>query len=139
MKIPAPHGYVLGAACATEDDVDRAVGAALWLTYRCGFPEMTPYAYTDDAGWGCMLRSAQMLMANALLRHGAPRGDVPSCGEITEMGAPEVFSSGYTSAVTDSAPAWTRRTLSASRNGARRGSVVETASIRPETGAASKL
>lgn len=44
----------------------------VWLTYRCGFPAMQPYPFTDDAGWGCMLRSSQMLMANALCRHLGP-------------------------------------------------------------------
>ncbi|CAN0118782.1 unnamed protein product [Laminaria digitata] len=41
----------------------------MWVTYRSGFPKMEPYGYTDDSGWGCMLRSAQMLMTQALQRH----------------------------------------------------------------------
>ena len=41
----------------------------LWYSYRSGFPAMVPYLLTSDSGWGCMLRAAQMLMANGLLRH----------------------------------------------------------------------
>jgi cysteine protease ATG4 len=40
-----------------------------WCTYRCDFEEIKPYGITSDAGWGCMLRSAQMLIAQALRIH----------------------------------------------------------------------
>ncbi|KAJ8323177.1 Cysteine protease atg4 [Batrachochytrium dendrobatidis] len=41
----------------------------LWMTYRKGFAAIKPTGYTCDSGWGCMLRSGQMLVANALLFH----------------------------------------------------------------------
>jgi cysteine protease ATG4 len=40
-----------------------------WFTYRCDFLEIKPYAITSDAGWGCMLRSAQMLFAQVMRMH----------------------------------------------------------------------
>uniref|UniRef100_A0A7S3NKN2 Cysteine protease n=1 Tax=Aureoumbra lagunensis TaxID=44058 RepID=A0A7S3NKN2_9STRA len=45
------------------------ISKIFWFTYRSGFPSMEPCGYSDDAGWGCMLRSCQMLMATALQRH----------------------------------------------------------------------
>ena len=40
-----------------------------WFSYRCDFAEIKPYGLTSDAGWGCMLRSAQMLLAQAMKMH----------------------------------------------------------------------
>ncbi|ORX49382.1 hypothetical protein BCR32DRAFT_150725 [Anaeromyces robustus] len=41
----------------------------IWITYRHSFEPILPSDYTSDMGWGCMLRSGQMLLANALVYH----------------------------------------------------------------------
>eukprot|EP01132_Coremiostelium_polycephalum_P011613 gene11613-14219_t len=41
----------------------------LWFSYRQGFPYIENTLYDNDCGWGCMLRSGQMLLSNILLQN----------------------------------------------------------------------
>jgi len=49
-----------------------------WFSYRSSFPELKPYHLTSDAGWGCMLRTSQMLLAHALRKHYTSQDYQPS-------------------------------------------------------------
>lgn len=58
--------YVLGRTYHPINDYHPRrddESSLFWFTYRCDFPEIAPYNITSDAGWGCMLRSLQMLCA----------------------------------------------------------------------------
>uniref|UniRef100_A0A7S2S9B6 Cysteine protease n=1 Tax=Rhizochromulina marina TaxID=1034831 RepID=A0A7S2S9B6_9STRA len=46
----------------------------IWCSYRRDFPRLAPYRYTTDAGWGCMIRAAQMIMVQGLKVHFLGRG-----------------------------------------------------------------
>lgn len=64
--------YLLGKVYHSDTEYTQRRDDELslfWFTYRCDFPEIVPYRITSDAGWGCMLRSAQMMLAQALRMH----------------------------------------------------------------------
>ncbi|KAJ1888145.1 Cysteine protease atg4 [Kickxella alabastrina] len=50
-------------------EVIRDFSRLIWCTYRSQYPPIAPSAFTTDAGWGCMLRAGQTLLAQALQLH----------------------------------------------------------------------
>uniref|UniRef100_A0A5S6Q735 Cysteine protease n=1 Tax=Trichuris muris TaxID=70415 RepID=A0A5S6Q735_TRIMR len=61
--------YDEGAFSGNADDFLVDFSNLVWLSYRFGFECIAGSRMTSDCGWGCTLRSGQMLLAETLIRH----------------------------------------------------------------------
>lgn len=60
--------YVIGCAEPFKDQAElaRLLRNFFWITYRHEMYPLRGTALTSDSGWGCMIRSGQMLTATAI-------------------------------------------------------------------------
>ncbi|CAO2838330.1 unnamed protein product [Amaranthus hypochondriacus] len=75
-----------GFAAFVEDFSSRIL-----MTYRKGFDPIGDSKYTSDVNWGCMLRSSQMLFAQALIVHRFGRSWRKNVNKQVEQGYLEIL------------------------------------------------
>ncbi|CAI2293656.1 unnamed protein product [Caenorhabditis sp. 36 PRJEB53466] len=82
--------FALGKEITKQDGLDamrKYVTSRLWFTYRRNFSPIGGVGPTSDQGWGCMLRCAQMLLGEVLLRRHIERHfewDIEKTSEVYE-------------------------------------------------------
>ena len=59
--------WILGTPNGKKEN--RIVQNLPLFTYVIGFEKIYPTDITSDIGWGCTIRSGQMLLANGILSH----------------------------------------------------------------------
>jgi len=65
--------WLLGRRFEKQDNfIEKEVQSLVWVSYRKGFAYLPNSSLTSDAGWGCMLRTAQMMTATAIKKHLLP-------------------------------------------------------------------
>ena len=67
-----PAGGAPSALLSSDEGLRRFADdfrSRAWITYRRNFVPFEGSTYGADAGWGCTMRSGQMLLANALSTH----------------------------------------------------------------------
>ncbi|CCO25637.1 Cysteine protease atg-4.1 [Caenorhabditis elegans] len=82
--------FALGKEISKEDGIEamkKYVTSRFWFTYRRDFSPIGGTGPSTDQGWGCMLRCAQMLLGEVLLRRHIGRHfewDIEKTSEIYE-------------------------------------------------------
>ena len=60
---------ILSVVCNKKEDVQEELSKWLLLTYRTGFAPLPRSSVTSDKGWGCLVRTVQMMLARCLRLH----------------------------------------------------------------------
>lgn len=72
-----PEVWMLGRRYPVVDPAFvKEVRKIIWCTYRTGFEAINGAGLTSDSGWGCMIRTGQMVVAEGLQRSGRTFSDV---------------------------------------------------------------
>ncbi|KAM3129492.1 Cysteine protease atg4a [Paramecium bursaria] len=63
--------YIFGNRFNSLEDIEQTINSTFWFTYRSDFKsyEYKGQNFTSDAGWGCMIRVGQMLIAQFIKQH----------------------------------------------------------------------
>lgn len=69
--IDYPCHMLGGTVARNKEELNDLLSTILLLTYRCYFRALPRSNVTSDKGWGCLIRTSQMLLARALRLHGA--------------------------------------------------------------------
>lgn len=65
---PTGQLYALGETYSCREQIDALGKSLLWFSYRSGFDPLFGTSLTSDAHFGCLARTAQMIVANSIAR-----------------------------------------------------------------------